>query len=192
MNAAKRTNITPQPAASNLHRRQTTPILAPTLRGSAKHFLNHLTASALKRHPGQPDCRPILAGIVATLMPNAPDAGYWGTGTPTLPAGATQSSTPGPNETGSTGSGNTDTGNTGTGASGASTDSASTATGSSTGGASSPSPTSAYYGPDCGQSGLYADGYSMCQISGNEQCPGGFAPTQEPDGTPACLRRQSP
>jgi hypothetical protein len=51
---------------------------------------------------------------------------------------------------------------------------------------------SAYYGPNCDQPGLGAEDYSMCQLSATEQCPTGFAPQAEPDGTDVCLNEKRP
>jgi hypothetical protein len=50
-----------------------------------------------------------------------------------------------------------------------------------------PTPSGAYYGPNCGQSGLAAEGYSMCQRTAGESCPVGFTLKTASDGTDYCL-----
>lgn len=49
-----------------------------------------------------------------------------------------------------------------------------------------PTPSGAYYGPNCGQPALAAQGYSMCQRTSGESCPAGFIPQKASDGTDYC------
>jgi hypothetical protein len=84
---------------------------------------------------------------------------------------------------------------TSSGASASSTSATSPGTSTSSGAsASSTSATSqasgAYYGPNCGQPGLGAEGYSMCQRTSGESCPARFIPKTASDGTDYCLKQQ--
>jgi len=85
---------------------------------------------------------------------------------------------------GTTGSGtSSNTGSTGT------RSTANTGAGN-TGNTGAGSTSRAYYGPDCGQPSLGAEGYGMCQRTSGESCPAGFVPKTASDGTDYCLNQQ--